>query len=130
LVNATDEKCPNGHDLKKVGRTINLVLGEVIKLKDEVVKESGDLKVTFGVIKNLSEDPQKNIRAIDENLNKFFNQLEDIDLKIKELDTKLEQIQTQTKPPTFMNKIVDHIIGGVIGFIIGLILGAFLGRFI
>lgn len=126
LVNATDVICPNGHDLRTVGRTINIILSEIIGLKDEVVKDSGDLKATFNVIKNLSEDPQKNREEIDENLNTFSSQIKKIDIKINKLSEGVEQIRIQTKPPTFIKKIVDHIIGGIIGFLIGLVLGTLL----
>lgn len=116
IVNPTDEKCPNGHDLSKVGKKIQLTLIDGLTLSDSVSLTSGFVINKIGnIVKGLELEPitPENQIKIDE--------LNEISELLKEQKATLSRIVAQTSPPTFLQRIQENakdyfitlVIGGV-----------------
>lgn len=122
IVDLTDEKCPNGHDLSIVGKTIKLTLTEGLTLSDSVTLTSGN-------VINRIEDTVKVLEGVNilpETRTKIDELLEDVEaLKVLENEHKviLSSIRERTSPPTLFQKIKENIIDYIITLVIGLIIG-------
>lgn len=123
IVNLTDEKCPNGHDLSNVGKVIKLTLTEELTLSDSVTLTSGaafnDIE---GKVKDLEHEPITPAK-----IDAILDDLEYLKDRHKEDKVTLSTIEEHTSPPTFFQRIqeniMDHIITHVITLGIGFVAG-------
>lgn len=126
IVNPTDEKCPNGHDLSIVGKKIKLTLIEGLTLSDSV-------NTTSGIMISKIEDEVKDLKLgpiTPEFLAKIDELVDDVEL-IKDLGKDqtviLSSIREQTSPPTLFQRIqqnfLDYIITLGLGFAIRSLMG-------
>lgn len=115
IVNPTDEKCPNGHDLSIVGKKIKLTLTEKLTLSDSVTITRGEvINDIEGKVKDLELEPiTPELKA------KIDEILDDVEF----LKGIVIDVRDQTSPPTLFQRIQENIIDYIITFGIGLAAG-------
>lgn len=117
IVNPTDEKCPNGHDLSIVGKIIKLTLTEKLTLSDSVT-------LTSGAVFNDIEDKVKDLE-LEPITPEIKSKLDEILDDVEFLKGIVIDVRDQTSPATLFERIQENIIDYIITFGIGLAAGLF-----
>lgn len=117
IVNPTDEKCPNGHDLSIVGKKIKLTLTEDLTLSDSV-----NLTSEFVI-----NDIEGKVKDLELKLNtpEYHAKIDEILDDVEFLKGIVIDVRDQTLPLTLFQRIkeniMDHIITSVIVLALGLL---------
>jgi len=126
IVNPTDEKCPNGHDLSIVGKKIKLTLTEGLTLSDSVNLTSGFvINKIEGEVKDLELEPKT--PEIQAGIDEILGDVELLKSLVKEQKGILSSIRDQTSPPTLFQRIQENIMDHIITLGIGLTIGFLMG---
>lgn len=116
IINPTDEKCPNGHDLSIVGKKIKLTLTDRLTLSDSVDRAfSFAINKINSIVKDLIPETPDSQAKIDA--------LKVISEDLKKIKTTQSIIVAQTRTPTLFQKFKENIIDYIITFGIGLVVG-------
>ena len=141
-VDPTDEKCPNGHDLKEVGIQIKKLLEEKLVLNDtvsivhnasqavhkginvvgivlqEIKNDYNDLRATFDVnqeeISNKSDIPRK--------LDLLRDKMNQMGSNVEKMVSDVEKIKDQTTEPTSGQQVIADARSAIIGWIVAAIM--------
>jgi len=116
IVNPTDEKCPNGHDLSNVGKIIKLTLTDRLTLSDSVTFTSGALFNDIeGKVKDLELEPITPAKR-----DEILDDLE----YLKEI---VIDVRDQTSPPTLFQRIQQNLLDYIITLLLGFAIRSLMG---
>jgi len=107
-VDPTDEKCPNGHVLTEVGRSLY---------------RSASARIVF----NASEATVKILNDIKDNVETLSK--EELEEKINEINENMRILRDQTSPKPLWKNIIGFLIKNIAGVFIGMFIYYFISLF-
>lgn len=123
VVESSDNFCPNGHDLSKVGRNIKLTLGEVITLSDEAVNASSFMTLNIDRLIQSLEETSTITPEIQDDIKSLKKQGEGLENILERVESLLNIVKDQTKSLSVFGRIkenfLDYLITAAIAFIVG-----------